>query len=54
MGVEAGRGFCEMYAGIVSRMPEHSTARITIAPRWVSINDFERRFPPQIAPYLGG
>ena len=52
MGEEAGRGFCEMYAGIVSRMPDPSSGRITITPHWVSINDFETRFPPQIAPYL--
>ena len=54
MGVEAGRGFSEMYATVVSRMPEPRTARITIAPEWVTINDFETRFPPQIAPYLVG
>ena len=54
MGESAGRGFCEMYAGMVSRMPEPKTARISIAPQWVSINDFETRFPPQIAPYLPG
>ncbi|MBV9581120.1 MAG: pyridoxamine 5'-phosphate oxidase family protein [Chloroflexi bacterium] len=52
MGEEAGRGFCEMYAGMVSRMPEPKSARIIITPEWVSVNDFETRFPPQIAPYL--
>ncbi len=52
MGAEPGRGFCEMYAGMVSRMPVPKTARITVTPRWVGINDFETRFPPQIAPYL--
>ena len=52
MGAEAGRGFCEMYAGVVSRMPDPSTARISITPEWVTLNDFETRFPPQIAPYL--
>jgi PPOX class probable F420-dependent enzyme len=54
MGAEAGRAFCEMYAGVVSRMPEPRSARITVTPNWVSINDFETRFPPQIAPYLVG
>jgi len=54
MGEEAGRGFCEMYAGVVSRMPEPGSARIKVTPQWVSINDFETRFPPQIAPYLVG
>jgi len=52
MGMEPGRAFCEMYAGIVSRMPEPRSARITLTPNWVSVNDFETRFPPQIAPYL--
>jgi hypothetical protein len=54
MGEEAGRGFCDMYAAVVSRMPEPGSARITVTPSWVSINDFETRFPPQIAPYLVG
>ena len=54
MGDEAGRAFSEMYAGVVSRMPEPRSTRITVTPSWVSINDFETRFPPQIAPYLIG
>ena len=52
MGVEPGRAFCEMYAGMVLRMPEPRSARITVTPHWVAVNDFETRFPPQIAPYL--
>jgi hypothetical protein len=51
---ESGQEPCEMYAGVVSRMPEPRRARITVTPNWVSINDFETRFPPQIAPYLSG
>jgi PPOX class probable F420-dependent enzyme len=54
LGEEGGASFSQMYAGVVSRMPRPGMTRITIAPEWVSINDFETRFPPQIAPYLGG
>jgi hypothetical protein len=52
MGADAGRGFCVMYAGMVSRIPDPRSARITLTPDWASVNDFETRFPPQIAPYL--
>ena len=35
-------------------MPVPGMSRIAITPEWVGINDFETRFPPQIAPYLAG
>jgi PPOX class probable F420-dependent enzyme len=52
LGEEAGSGFAQMYAGMVSRMPVKKMARIVVRPTWVAINDFQTRFPTQIQPYL--
>jgi PPOX class probable F420-dependent enzyme len=53
MGEEAAEGFCDFYAGLISRMPEPKAVRIRVMPEWVGINDFQTRFPPMLAPYLG-
>jgi PPOX class probable F420-dependent enzyme len=53
MGEEAGRSFSDFYAGVISRMPEPKSIRIRVKPEWVGINDFQTRFPPMLAQFLG-
>ncbi|HEX2909153.1 MAG TPA: hypothetical protein VHO69_19925, partial [Phototrophicaceae bacterium] len=43
-GVEQGRGWSQQVSAMFSQM-----ARIVIQPEWVSLLDFEQRFPQEIA-----
>lgn len=49
LGAEAGQGWVEQVKTMTDRM-----ARITVEPNWVSLADFETRFPSPIEKAMAG